>query len=269
MNTRSPRRTWPQLSVALISAAALFTSVDVQSQNPAGEPKDLSVDLGGGVRMDFVLISPGAFVMGSEKGKEDQKPLAKVTLTKPFYLGKFEVTQEQWQSIMHTNPSNWKGTNLPAERISWDDCQIFAAKLGEKVPGYRFSLPTEAQWEYACRAGTTTEYSCGDTDTNLLDFAWFVPAANRTTHPVGEKKPNPWGLHDIHGNVWEWCQDWYGPYPGGELTDPTGPATGSSRVIRGGSWSHRSSDLTSAFRLKFRSDFRFLSIGARMAAVPK
>jgi formylglycine-generating enzyme required for sulfatase activity len=218
--------------------------------------------------MDFVLIRPGSFTMGSEKGRADEKPVTKVSITKPFYLGKFEVTQEQWQAVMGTNGSYYRGTNLPAEQVSWNDCQEFIAKLKPKAAGYDFRLPTEAEWEYACRAGTPTEYSHGDGETNLAKYAWFTGNAERRTHPVGEKEPNPWDLHDVHGNVWEWCQDWYGPYSGGEVSDPVGASSGTMRVIRGGSWSHGARDLWSSFRLKFRPDFRFRSIGVRVVAVP-
>ena len=183
--------------------------------------------------MEFVLIRPGSFLMGSEKGRADEKPVAKVAITKSFYFGKQEVTQEQWRAVMGSSPGYYKGTNLPVEQVSWNDCQNFLARLKEKVTGYQFSLPTEAQWEYACRAGTTTEYSFGDGDANLGEYARFTGNANRQPHPVGEKKSNPRGLCDIHGNVWEWCQDWYGPYASGEISDPAGASSGSQQVIRG------------------------------------
>jgi formylglycine-generating enzyme required for sulfatase activity len=171
--------------------------------------------------MDFVLIHAGTFMMGAEDSKADEKPITKVTITRPFYFGKYEVTQEQWQAVMAKNPSYYKGTNLPVEQVSWNAAQGFLTNLNERVSGYRFRLPSEAEWEYACRAGTTTQYSFGDGDAALPEYGWFTGNGERKTHPVGEKKPNPWGLYDIHGNVWEWCQDWYAPYPGGEVTDPT------------------------------------------------
>ena len=234
-----------------------------------GPKKTRFIDLGGGVKMEFVSIPPGSFLMGSEKGRPDERPVTKVTITKAFHLGKYEVTQEQWQAVMGNNPSFYKGANLPVEQVNWNDCQSFVAKLKDKVSGGEFSLPTEAQWEYACRAGTSTEYSFGDGDANLGEYAWFTGNSNRQTHPVGEKKANPWGLYDIHGNVWEWCQDWYGPYASAEVSDPTGASSGSSRVIRGGSWSHSSRDLWSSFRLKFAPDFRFRSIGVRVVLVER
>jgi formylglycine-generating enzyme required for sulfatase activity len=267
------KRNMPVGAMALLVAFSFALAGHSQTK-PAvvtekiNEPKkSLSIDLGNGGKMDFVLIRAGSFLMGSETSRPDEKPVTKVTITRPFYLGKFEVTQEQWQAVMGTNNGFYKGTNLPVEQVSWNDCQEFVAKLKEKVRGYEFRLPTEAEWEYACRAGTTTEYSHGDGATNLAEYAWSTGNAERRTHAVGEKKPNPWGLHDIHGNVWEWCQDWYGAYPGGEVTDPTGASSGTARVIRGGSWSHPARDLWSSFRLKFRPDFRFRSIGVRVVAV--
>ena len=201
-----------------------------------GPKSKLSVDLGGGVKMEFVLLRPGSFVMGSDSGSVYATPAHKVTLTKPFYLGKFEVTQEQWQAVMGGNPSLFKGPKLPVENVSWNRCQRFLTKLQEKLPGRKFALPTEAQWEYACRAGSTTKFSYGDDESSLGEYAWFSGNSGNTTHPVGGKKPNAWGLHDLHGNVREWCADWYANYPVGVATDPQGPSSGSHRVLRGGSF---------------------------------
>jgi formylglycine-generating enzyme required for sulfatase activity len=223
--------------------------------------KTLVVDLGGGVTMDLVLISPGTFTMGSDKGGDERAH--QVTLTKPYYLGKTEVTQEQWQQIMGSNPSEFKDAKNPVENVSWDDCQEFVVKLRKKVPGQMFRLPTEAEWEYSCRAGTT-----GDHAGNLDDMAWHDGNSSQKTHPVGGKKPNAWGLYDMHGNVWEWCADWFGDYPNGAVTDPTGPNTGSARVFRGGSWCFVGSYCRSAFRHRYAPDLRDRNVGFRVAAVP-
>jgi formylglycine-generating enzyme required for sulfatase activity len=207
--------------------------------------KQIAVDLGGGVKMELILVPAGSFMMGDLKGDSVEKPVHKVTITKPFFLAKYEVTQEQWEAVMGKPPSHSKGPQNPVESLSWDACQTFLTKLNEKCGGTgSFSLPTEAQWEYACRAGTTTRYSFGD-DTKLLgDHAWHFGNC-KETHPVGQKKPNAWGLYDMHGNVWEWCADWFGGdyYGKSPADDPIGPASGTSRVVRGGSWKRDSSDL--------------------------
>ena len=198
--------------------------------------RNLTIDLGSGVTMDFVLIRPGTFTMGSVKsGFAYAKPIHKVALTKPFYLGSCEVTQEQWEKVMGGNPSRFKGTKNPVETVSWDDCQKFVVKLKEKVPDKTFRLPTEAEWEYACRGGTAGDYCYGDGEGSLGEYAWHVDNAANKTHPVGKKKPNAWGLYDMHGNVDEWCADLYGDYPATAVDDPQGSSSGSYRVLRGGS----------------------------------
>jgi formylglycine-generating enzyme required for sulfatase activity len=238
---------------------------------PEGPPKELTVDLGGGVKMEFVLIPAGSFIMGHEKGVNDEKPVHKVTITKPFYLGRYEVTQEQWQAVMGNNPSVFEGPKNPVEVVSWNDCRDFLAKLNEKLRsgGAKFGLPTEAQWEYACRAGTTTRYSFGDDPARLDDYAWWGNNAQRTTHPVGQKKPNAWGLYDMHGNVWEWCADGYAEdyYAKSPAEDPVGPDSGASRVLRGGSWRDVVTPLAfrCAYRDNSRPDLRLSDSGFRVA----
>jgi len=159
---------------------------------------------------------------------------------KGYWLGKTELTQGQWEALMGSNPANLKnaGRDAPVEQVSWDDAMQFCRKLTERerqagrLPeGYEYTLPTEAQWEYACRAGTTGDYAG-----NLDAMAWYNQNSGNTAHPVAQKQPNAWGLYDMHGNVWEWCRDWKADYPGGSVRDPTGPSSGSSRVSRGGSW---------------------------------
>ena len=198
------------------------------------------MDLGNGVKLEMILIPAGDFLMWEPLNRGEQP---RVRITKPFYLCKYLVTQEQWETVMGSNPSHFKGPQNPVERVSWDDCQQFLDKLNAKVGGGKFSLPSEAQWEYACRAGSTTKYCFGDDEARLGEYAWYRDNSGSKTHPVGEKKPNAWGLYDMHGNVWEWCQD--GPTVGARyrgylakshIDDPAGPATGALRVLRGGCW---------------------------------
>ncbi|MDA7492884.1 formylglycine-generating enzyme family protein [bacterium] len=190
------------------------------------------------IGMEFKLIPAGKFIMGDASSEDNETP-HEVTLTKPFKLGVYEVTQEQYEKVMGVNPSKSKGANNPVENVSWEDAIEFCRKLSElpaeKEAGNVYRLPSEAEWEYACRAGTTTKFSFGDDESELGDYAWYDDNSDRNTHPVGGKKPNAWGLYDMHGNVWEWCQDWYWDYPSGSVTDPRGPR-GSYRVLRGGSW---------------------------------
>jgi len=199
----------------------------------------------------FRLVPAGSFTMGSpldEAQRGDDETQHQVTLTKAFYCGKFEVTQGQWQQVMGTNPSSFKNASprYPVENVSWDDCQAFVKKLcqTEEVPEGTYRLLTEAEWEYACRAGTTTAFCYGnDLDSSRANFDGNYPyggsrrgQARGTTVAVGSFGPNAWGLYDMHGNVQECCQDWYGGYAGGAVTDPLGPASGDQRVRRGGSW---------------------------------
>jgi formylglycine-generating enzyme required for sulfatase activity len=249
-----------------------------------------------------VSLSVGTFQMGSpsnESGRNSDETQHQVTLTRDFLMQATEVTQAQWQALMGNNPSKFMGdSNRPVEQVSWYDAVAYANALSvadglpkaynlsscSGTPGggnYSCSnvtltaatpyattgwrLPTEAEWEYAYRAGTTTPWYFGS-DSNLLGtYAWFYSNSGSTTHPVGQKQPNAWGLYDMAGNVWEWCQDWYGDYPG-TVTDPTGPVSGSRRVIRGGSWNSDASLTRAAFRLiTFFPDYRNDRIGFRLA----
>ena len=226
------------------------------------------MDLGGGVKLEMVLIPAGEFLMGTP-GDSARERQHRVRITRPFYLGKFLVTQEQWETVMGSNPSySIKGPQNPVVGVSWDDCQQFFDKLNAKSGSGRgtFQLPTEAQWEYACRAGSTTEYCFGDDEARLGEYAWYFNNSGDKTHPVGEKKPNAWGLYDMHGNVWEWCQDWYGAYGTEAVTDPTGPATGSSRVFRGGGWNEPARFCRSANRY-FGPGFHIIGVSFRVSRV--
>jgi formylglycine-generating enzyme required for sulfatase activity len=216
------------------------------------EKKELSFDLGDGVQLELVLIRPGSFTMGDDRGDNDEKPAHKVAISKPFYLGRFEVTQEQWQAVMGANPSRFKGAKNPVDRVSWEAAQSFIKKLNEKfaASGMTFDLPTEAQWEYACRAGASSRFSFGDDEAGLAEYGWFEGNAGGTTHPVGQKKPNAWGLYDMYGNLWEWTADWYDGnyYNQSPASDPTGPTAVTSRVLRGGSWSDPAVYCRSSYR---------------------
>ena len=197
----------------------------------------------------------------------DEKPAHSVTLTRPFYLGKFEVTQEQYQQVMGQNPSNFKGQDNPVEQVSWDDAQEFCKRLGAKTQR-TIRLPAEAEWEYSCRGGTKTTYYSGDMDKDLERVGWYAANAKNTTHPAGQKEPNAFGLFDIHGNVWEWCQDWFGDvyYSKSSAEDPQGPANGANRVLRGGSWGGNPGFCRSALRVGLNPDDRYSSLGFRVAA---
>ena len=180
--------------------------------------------------MKLALIPSGKFMMGSPKDEKDrldnEGPQREVTISKAFYMGVYAVTQEQYERIMGENPSYFKGGQNPVETVSWDDAVEFCKKLSQKS-SKAVSLPTEAQWEYACRAGSTTRFSYGDDDDKLGDYAWYGKNSGSKTHPVGQKKPNAWGLYDMHGNAWQWCSDWYADtYANANKTDPTGPAFG-------------------------------------------
>lgn len=226
----------------------------------------MSIDLGNGVKKEFVWISPGEFMMGSNDGYRMEKPVHKVKITKGFWMGKYPVTQEQYEQVMlsgaksasggGTNPSQFSGSDNPVEMVSWYDCQEFIQKLNGMVDGKwlmvngEFRLATEAEWEYACRAGTTTNYYTGNSELDLGRAAWYDGNSGRKTHSVGLKEPNKFGLYDMHGNVIEWCQDWFDKdyYKNSPGTDPTGPNSGHGRVVRGGSWGNIAWYCRCAFR---------------------
>ena len=218
------------------------------------------------LKFQWKAISSGTFMMGSPNGGSDEQPLHQVTISKGFQMGKFEVTQAQWEAVMGNNPSHFSGDNNPVEQVSWNECQSFISKLNKLDTDYTYRLPTEAEWEYCCRAGSDTEYCFGDDDSGLGDYAWCNSNSNSKTHPVGQKQPNDWGLYDMHGNVWEWCQDWYDSnyYDNSPGTDPQGPNSGSYRVIRGGSWSYDADYCRSAIRYGSYPDGSSLSIGLRL-----
>jgi formylglycine-generating enzyme required for sulfatase activity len=217
----------------------------------AAFPKEVRIDIGRGIKMEFVLIPAGSFLMGDEKGTDREKPVRKVTLNRPFYLGKYEVTREQFNAVMKTEAGKIDKPNHPVDFARWEICREFLSRLNQQNPGKVFRLPTEAEWEYAARAGTASRYWFGNDEKSLSDYAWFGELAGGAAHPVGQKKPNPWGLHDMYGNVWEWCQDFYGFYEGKDQMDPSGPTTGTQHVFRGGAWNSPPDRCRSASRDSF------------------
>jgi formylglycine-generating enzyme required for sulfatase activity len=231
--------------------------------------------------MEFAYVPAGSFMMGSENGERNEKPVHQVTFREGFYMGRYEVTQAQWQAEMKSNPSHFKECGqCPVERVSWDDAQKFIRKLNARGEGYAYRLPTESEWEYACRAGTTMEFAYGSSlsseQANFDSTYPFDGAARGTslkkTTPVGNYQPNNWGLYDMHGNVWEWCEDWYHENYSGAPTDGSAWLSGGeqkSRVLRGGSWNTIASQLRSALRNYYPPDLRFYNFGVRLVAVPR
>ena len=226
--------------------------------------------------MKFRLIPPGEFLMGDAR-YEDEQPVHQVRLTKPFYLGVFPVTQEEYQRVMGSNPSHSQGARLPVERVSWEDAQEFLQRLAKAEPGTNYRLPTEAEWEYACRAGTTTSYWFGGAlNGEQANCDGNCPHGTESKGPplmrpveVGRYGANPFGLFDQHGNVWEWCQDWYDKnyyqqFANKTAVDPTGPASGSSIVCRGGSWDSSAFSCRSALRGYCGRSCRYFNVGFRV-----
>jgi len=227
-----------------------------------------SVQTTNSIGMKLNLIPPGEFTMGSpasETGRDNDETQHSVKITQPFYLSAYEVTQAHYVQVMGGNPSRSKGAKKPIDTVSWNDAVEFCRTLSDQE-GEKYRLPTEAEWEHACRAGTTTFYSFGDNVFQLPQYAWYKATSGNRTHAVAQKLPNPWGLYDMHGNIWEWCQDWYGPYGNGKvLIDPTGPAQGSRRVLRGATFDHRPMYIRSAGRYHNLPGYRDPQLGFRLA----
>jgi formylglycine-generating enzyme required for sulfatase activity len=235
------------------------------------------------IGMKLVLISKGTFTMGSpihEEMRYGDEKQHQVTISNDYYLGVKQVTQLQYERVIGTTPSHFQkevvresySTTHPVENISWDDAVMFCRLLSnlptERKAGRIYRLPTEAEWEYACRAGSQTAYSFGESSKLLSDYAWFEGNSDGQTHPVGEKKPNAWGLYDMHGNVFEWCSDWYGHYPTGAVNDPVGPEDGSGHVLRGGGCLFVAAYCRSAYRSWLKSSFGNRHLGLRVALSP-
>jgi formylglycine-generating enzyme required for sulfatase activity len=222
---------------------------------------EIFLDAGKKVGMELVRVRPGTFTMGDEKGGAEEKP-HEVTITRDYWIQATEVTQEQWETLMGSNPSTRKGKSRPVESVTWEEAQKFLEKLAAKIEGRTPSLPTEAEWEYACRAGSTGSYGIPEGGA-ITDYAWFSSTSGGQTLPVGRKKANAWGLFDMHGNVAEWCADWHGPY-GEKASDPTGPEAGTKRVVRGGSYAQSGAAVRAAYRLKQEPGTKSETVGFRV-----
>ena len=221
-----------------------------------------------GVSFEMVRVEGGTFRMGATSEQKDEawdreKPVHSVTLS-GYYIGKTEVTQVLWEAVMGINPSRFKGDYLPVENVSWDDCQEFIRKLNS-MTGQNFRLPTEAEWEFACRGGNNSRGYKYSGSNNLGSVAWYDGNSGNKTHPVGTKAPNELGIYDMSGNVWEWCADWYGDYSSGAQTNPTGPYGGSNRVYRGGSWNYDVGRCRSSNRDFYYPWIRDIILGLRLA----
>ena len=233
-----------------------------------GTPRTLP--LGHGVELELVWIPAGKFLIGSPFGEDgrfiNEGRRHQVTLTQGFWMGKFPVTQQQWQQLMGDNPSHVKAATLPVDQVNWDDCQKFTDKLSQLLAPLHITaaLPTEAQWEYACRAGSQTRFWSGQDNADLTRVAWCAPNSGDKPHAVGQKPANAWGLYDMHGNVWQWCQDGLGPYDRDAVTDPVGPAEAAERVLRGGSWSSEPDVCRAAYRFSYPPDYRLMTVGLRV-----
>jgi formylglycine-generating enzyme required for sulfatase activity len=263
-------------SLAMFFSITVCCSAQTETVAKCESGKDYDLSLPGKVKLDLIWIEPGTFVMGTpkdESGRNNDETQHQVTLSKGYWLGKYEVIQPQWKAVMGSDPSHWQGEDLPVEQVSWYEAMKFCEKLtmiekaaGRLPEGYVYTLPTEAQWEYACRAGTTGAYNVDGATLNEL--GWHGDESQDKTHAVGQKKPNACGLYDMHGNVWEWCLDWYGDYPEDPVTDPVGKTSGSGRVDRGGSWGHYAGLCRSGDRNDAGPGMKAGHVGFRLALAP-
>ena len=258
--------TYPQYA---ITQNVTNQSLDSQQSTPQTHPtvsdNTISIPVKDGISIDMVRVEAGTFTMGATAEMNDpydkEKPTHRVTLTNDYYIGKYEVTQALWQTVMGNNPSKFKGDNLPVEHVSWKDCQKFLSKLN-RITGKMFRLPTEAEWEYAARGGNKSRGYQYSGSNNLSDVAWYDDNSGNKTHAVGTKQPNELGIYDMSGNVLEWCQDRYGKYNSSSQINPTGVNSGSNRVFRGGRGNARS--CRSSFRFGITPRFRNKYLGLRL-----
>jgi formylglycine-generating enzyme required for sulfatase activity len=249
----------------------------VKNENNAGQSAETPgraslrkrIDLGNGIFMDFVLIPAGEFNMGSpqmEKGRNPSEgPAHQVKISQYYYMSMYEVTQDQYRAVMGKNPSYFGQGNYPVENVSWEEAVEFCQQTSSKF-SYSLRLPTEAEWEYACRGRTQTRFSFGDNAGDLSVYGWYEINSYKKTHPVGQKKANPFGLYDMHGNVWEWCSDWFDSqyYENSPMLDPAGPSTGQGSVLRGGGWLNGENICRSATRIGLTQTNKSSYIGFRV-----
>lgn len=229
------------------------------------EKKEPAASIKNSIGMEFLLVPP-CEPRTDQNVYTDEGTACEMAISKPFYLGKYPVTQKEWKDLMASDPSCFEGDDRPVECVSLNDVQEFVRRLNSKEGDGKYRLPTEDEWEYACRAGTASRYSFGDADSELDGYAWYYRNSGHETHPVGQKKPNPWGLYDMHGNVWEWCHDrYYGIYEN-SLADASSWVTGSisGPVLRGGSWVNYPKKCRSSYRINFHPNYGHYSLGFRL-----
>ena len=255
------------ISGSLTSTASTSGTNVLSSSSSSPSGNTITIPVKNGISIEMVKVEAGSFNMGAtpemQVPYEVEKPVHRVTLTNNYYIGKYEVTQALWKIVMGSNPSNSKGDNLPVENVSWNNCQKFISKLN-KLTGKSFRLPTEAEWEFAARGGKKSrgyQYSGSNT---LGDVAWYEGNSGSKTHAVGTKQPNELGIYDMTGNVYEWCQDWYGSYSSSPQTNPIGAVSGSSRVDRGGSWFFTAKHCRSSYRFNLTPGYRLNFLGLRL-----
>ena len=260
--------TYPQYA---ITQNVTNQSLDSQQSTPQTHPtvsdNTISIPVKDGISIDMVRVEAGTFTMGAtaemKKPSDDEKPTHRVTLTNDYYIGKYEVTQALWQAVMGNNPSEFKGSNLPVENVSWHDCQVFISKLNG-MTGRKFRLPTEAEWEYAARGGNKSRGYLYSGSNNLSDVAWYNDNSDGKTHTVGTKQPNELGIYDMSGNVSEWCHDWDYKYNRSPQVNPTGATNGSYRLNRGGGWDSYFEYCPLFFRSRFAPHLDFNFLGLRL-----